>query len=114
MMKTLVGLAFTAIWAFAGNAVAQSVWVQVEAKRSLIEAQERIRDYSARCSSSTDSRCDQAGTPSRWDRSIQATPKRACCNCAIPGAFRATVSLPMAAISGSSSGRWGPRRWRRR
>ena len=33
------------IWMFAGSAAAQSVWVQVEAKRSLIEAQERVRDY---------------------------------------------------------------------
>lgn len=38
-------LVLAAIWMSAGSVSAQSVWVQVEAKRSLIEAQERVRDY---------------------------------------------------------------------
>ncbi len=45
-MKTKLAIAaITALWALAGAAVAQSVWVQVEAKRSLSEAQDRVRDY---------------------------------------------------------------------
>lgn len=46
MIKTFVGVAFAVIWTLAGSAAAQSVWVQIEAKRSLIEAQDRVRDYS--------------------------------------------------------------------
>ncbi len=33
------------VWACASPALAQSVWVQIEAKRSLGEAQDRVRDY---------------------------------------------------------------------
>ncbi len=41
----VIGAAVAAIWMLASSAAAQSVWVQVEAKRSLIEAQDRVRDY---------------------------------------------------------------------
>ena len=45
MMKMFIGVALAAIWMLASSVAAQSVWVQVEAKRNLTEAQDRVRDY---------------------------------------------------------------------
>ena len=49
MRKLVFGVIFTAVWMFAGAVYAQqTVWVQIEAKRNLSEAQQSVRAYSAR------------------------------------------------------------------
>lgn len=47
MMKSLLGILFLAVSVLAGSASAQATWVQIEAKRSLSDAQDRIRDYAS-------------------------------------------------------------------